>query len=122
MIRQQLGFSNCITGIPPSAGSSNAWLLREQHLQRLRTSAGRLADLAGSSPTMVCVLPLPVWPYAKIEELYPFRQFSTIGFPTAAQPPAMVRQTIAVLAWFCYICILMSRQHLWQVLCSGKMQ
>jgi hypothetical protein len=38
---------------------------------------------------MVYVLPLPVCPYAKMLELNPLRQFSTVGLPTtAAMQPA----------------------------------
>ena len=39
-----------------------------------------------SCPIMVYVLPAPVWPYAKMDELYPARQFSTIGWPATAMP------------------------------------
>ena len=30
------------------------------------------------------VFPLPVWPYANMQELYPAKQFSTIGCPVTA--------------------------------------
>lgn len=32
----------------------------------------------------MCVFPEPVWPYAKMHPLYPFKQFSVISFPKAS--------------------------------------
>ena len=57
----------------------------ESRSEGVLTSEGTRPAPCGSAPSMVWVLPLPVWPYARMDELYPARQFSTIGLPTAAQ-------------------------------------
>lgn len=58
------------------------------HHQQL-TFVGRPAvPSSGSSPIMVNVFPLPVCPYAKMLELKPLKQFSTVGRPTTAQAQA----------------------------------
>ena len=66
------------------------WWQPWPHGPEALTSFEGSSSLPEMTPSMVCVLPAPVWPYAKMEELYPAMQCSTMGRPTTAGETAKV--------------------------------
>mmetsp|Transcript_1425 Transcript_1425/g.6415 ORF Transcript_1425/g.6415 Transcript_1425/m.6415 type:complete len:286 (+) Transcript_1425:864-1721(+) len=67
---------------PQSRGASLDLLVPRDSDRHCRTLASTRHP---GGPNIVCVLPLPVWPYANRQTLYPFHAFSKTSFPTLSK-------------------------------------
>ena len=58
-----------------------------------------LTDLSLSLPIMVWVFPLPVWPYAKTQTLYPSKAFFTTSCPRSVKTWLWVTKWASPGSW-----------------------